>query len=119
MLRLMLALLVALLATPAIAQEAPQATDVTSADIQAFINALPRDRVSHRQVDHALPLGQRLGRDLGQHGRHGRSSDDQRRRAGTDRGRGLLVNGIRTRASACTTGDAMPSHDRGAYGKNT
>ena len=40
-------------------------------------------------------------------------------RAGTDRGRGLLVTGIRTRASAWTTGDAMPSHDRGAYGKNT
>ena len=64
-------------------------------------------------------LGQRLGRDLGQHGRHGRRSDDQRRRAGTDRGRGLLVNGIRTRASAWTKGDSMPSHDRGAYGKNT
>ena len=39
MLRLILALLVALLATPAIAQEAPQATDVTSADIQTFIDA--------------------------------------------------------------------------------
>ena len=38
MLRLILALLVALLATPAIAQEAPQATDVTSADIQTFID---------------------------------------------------------------------------------
>ena len=50
MLRLMLTLLVALLATPAIAQEAPQATDVTSADIQAFINALPRDRVSDRPI---------------------------------------------------------------------
>ena len=34
-----------------------------------------------RQVDHALPLGQRLGRDRGQHGRHGRRSDDHRRRA--------------------------------------
>jgi len=50
MLRLLLALLVALLATPALAQEAPQATDVTSADIQAFINALPRDRVSDRPI---------------------------------------------------------------------
>ena len=81
-----------------------------------------------RQVDHALPLGQRLG----QHGRHGRRSDDHRRRAvcegtgarrarsgGLPRGRGLFVNGIRTRASACTQGDSMPSHDRGAYGKNT
>ena len=48
--RPMLALLVALLATPAIAQEAPQATDVTSAEIQAFINALPRDRVSDRPI---------------------------------------------------------------------
>ncbi len=50
MLRRLLALLVALLATPALAQEAPQATDVTSADIQAFINALPRDRVSDRAI---------------------------------------------------------------------
>jgi mannose-6-phosphate isomerase-like protein (cupin superfamily) len=50
MLRRLLALLVALLATPALAQEAPQATDVTSADIQAFINALPRDRVSDRPI---------------------------------------------------------------------
>ncbi len=50
MLRLLLALLVALLGTPALAQEAPQATDVTSADIQAFINALPRDRVSDRPI---------------------------------------------------------------------
>ena len=127
-----------------------------------------------RQVDHALPLGQRLGRDLGQHGRHGRRSDDHRRRAvcegtgvrrarsgglprgrgrvaragsrrragpaptaaqqrcspcprvarrlqraGTDRGRGLLVNGIRTRASVWTQGDSMPSHDRGARPEGT
>ena len=50
MLRLILALLVALLATPAIAQEAPQAPDVTSADIQTFIDALPRDRVSDRPI---------------------------------------------------------------------
>ena len=41
------------------------------------------------------------------------------RRAGTDWGRGRLVTGIRTRASAWTMGDAMPSHDRGASGKNT
>ena len=50
MLRLIRALLLALLATPAIAQEAPQATDVTSADIQTFIDALPRDRVSDRPI---------------------------------------------------------------------
>ena len=50
MLKLILALLVVLLAAPAIAQEAPQATDITSADIQAFINALPRDRVSDRSI---------------------------------------------------------------------
>ena len=50
MLRLLLALLIALLAKPTIAQEAPQATDVTSADIHAFIDALPRDRVSDRAI---------------------------------------------------------------------
>ena len=50
MLRFMLALVVTLLATPAIAQEAPQATDITSADIHAFIDALPRDRVSDRPI---------------------------------------------------------------------
>jgi mannose-6-phosphate isomerase-like protein (cupin superfamily) len=46
----MLALLVVLPAAPAIAQESPQATDVTSADIQKFIKALPRDRVSDRPI---------------------------------------------------------------------
>ena len=46
----MLALLGALLATPADAQETPLATDVTSADIQAFIDALPRDTVSDRPI---------------------------------------------------------------------
>ena len=37
------AILVVLMAAPVAAQETPQATDVTSADIQTFINALPRD----------------------------------------------------------------------------
>jgi hypothetical protein len=46
----MLALLVVLLASPAAAQDAPVATDVTSAEIQKFINALPRDRVSDRPI---------------------------------------------------------------------
>ncbi|MDP7479076.1 MAG: hypothetical protein QGI10_07390, partial [Vicinamibacterales bacterium] len=50
MLRLMLALLVVLLASPAAAQDAPVATDVTSAEIQTFIDALPRDRVSDRPI---------------------------------------------------------------------
>ena len=48
--RLKLALLMVLLASPAAAQDSPVATDVTSADIQAFINALPRDRVSDRPI---------------------------------------------------------------------
>ena len=48
--RLILALLVVLLAAPAAAQDAPEATDITSADIQTFINALPRDRVSDRPI---------------------------------------------------------------------
>jgi mannose-6-phosphate isomerase-like protein (cupin superfamily) len=43
-------MLVVLLAAPAVAQEVTQATDVTSADIQKFINALPRDRVSDRPI---------------------------------------------------------------------
>ena len=46
----MVALLLVLMAPPAAAQETPQATDVTSADIQRFINALPRDRVSDRPI---------------------------------------------------------------------
>jgi len=50
MLRLMLALLVVLLASPTAAQDAPVATDVTSAEIQTFIDALPRDRVSDRPI---------------------------------------------------------------------
>ena len=45
-----LALRVVLTAPPAEAQELPQATDVTSADIQRFINALPRDAVSDRPI---------------------------------------------------------------------
>ncbi len=45
-----LALLVILTAPPAEAQELPQATDVTSADIQKFINDLPRDAVSDRPI---------------------------------------------------------------------
>ena len=32
------------------AQDAPQATDLTSADIQKFLNALPRDAVSDRPI---------------------------------------------------------------------
>ena len=50
----MLAILVTLAAPPVGAQEPPQeppeATDVTSADIQRFINALPRDAVSDRPI---------------------------------------------------------------------
>jgi mannose-6-phosphate isomerase-like protein (cupin superfamily) len=46
----MVALFVVLMAPPVAAQEAPQATDVTSAEIQKFINALPRDRVSDRAI---------------------------------------------------------------------
>ena len=48
--RPVLALLVLLLASSAAAQDAPVATDVTSAEIQKFINALPRDRVSDRAI---------------------------------------------------------------------
>ena len=44
------ALLIAIMSAPLTAQDAPRATDVTSADIQAFINALPRDRVSARPI---------------------------------------------------------------------
>ena len=50
MLRPTLGLLTLLLASPAAAQDSPQATDVTSDDIQKFINALPRDRVSDRPI---------------------------------------------------------------------
>ena len=42
--------LVVLMAPPVAAQEAPKATDVTSAEIQKFINALPRDGVSDRAI---------------------------------------------------------------------
>ena len=45
-----LAVLVILTAPPVAAQNTPQATDVTSADIHKFINALPRDRVSDRAI---------------------------------------------------------------------
>ena len=44
------ALFLFLLASTAGAQDAPEATDVTSADIQKFINALPRDAVSDRPI---------------------------------------------------------------------
>ena len=44
------ALLLVLLASAAGAQDAPEATDVTSAEIQKFINALPRDAVSDRPI---------------------------------------------------------------------
>ena len=44
------AMVLVLMAAPLAAQETPQATDVTSADIQTFINALPRDRVSDRPI---------------------------------------------------------------------
>lgn len=52
MLRAVPALLLLSLASSAWAQDgaAPVATDVTSADIQAFINALPRDAVSDRPI---------------------------------------------------------------------
>ena len=46
----MLAMLVILTAPPVAAQDSPEATDVTSAGIQKFINALPRDRVSDRAI---------------------------------------------------------------------
>ena len=43
-------LLLLLVASLATAQDDPVATDVTSADIQKFINELPRDRVSDRPI---------------------------------------------------------------------
>ncbi len=49
-LRAVFAMLVILAASPVEAQELPQATDVTSADIQKFINDLPRDAVSDRPI---------------------------------------------------------------------
>ncbi len=45
-----LALVALLLTAPAAAQEAPEATDVTAADIRTFIDALPRDRVSDSPI---------------------------------------------------------------------
>ncbi len=45
-----LAMLVIPMAPPVGAQESPVATDVTSAEIQKFINALPRDAVSDRPI---------------------------------------------------------------------
>ena len=50
MLRIPVALLVFLVALPAAAQSPHPATDVTAADIQAFIKALPRDAVSDRPI---------------------------------------------------------------------
>ena len=44
------ALFVVLMAPPVAAQQAPQATDVTSAEIQKFLNALPRDAISDRPI---------------------------------------------------------------------
>ncbi len=46
----MLPTLVILTAQSVAAQNSPEATDVTSAEIQKFINALPRDRVSDRPI---------------------------------------------------------------------
>ena len=48
--RVVPAMLLILVAGSAAAQDGPQATDVTSAEIQRFINALPRDRVSDRPI---------------------------------------------------------------------
>ncbi len=45
-----IAMFMVLMVAPAAAQEMPEATDVTSADIQKFINALPRDAVSDRAI---------------------------------------------------------------------
>ena len=44
------ALFVVLMAPPVAAQQTPQATDVTSAEIQKFLNALPRDAISDRPI---------------------------------------------------------------------
>ena len=46
----MVALFVVLMAPPVAAQQTPQATDVTSAEIQKFLNALPRDAISDRPI---------------------------------------------------------------------
>jgi mannose-6-phosphate isomerase-like protein (cupin superfamily) len=46
----LLATLTVSMAPPIAAQKAPVATDVTSAEIQTFINALPRDAVSDRAI---------------------------------------------------------------------
>ena len=43
-------MLLVLVAVSAAAQNGSQAIDVTSAEIQRFINALPRDRVSDRPI---------------------------------------------------------------------
>ena len=48
--RVVPAMLLILVAASAAAQDKPQATDVTSAEIQRFINALPRDQVSDRPI---------------------------------------------------------------------
>lgn len=45
-----LVMLMILSAPPVGGQESPQATDITSAQIQKFINALPRNRVSDRPI---------------------------------------------------------------------
>ena len=44
------ALFAVLMAPPVAAQQTPQATDVTSAEIQKFLNALPRDAISDRSI---------------------------------------------------------------------
>ncbi len=48
--RVVPAMLIVFVAASAAAQDGPQANDVTSAEIQRFINALPRDRVSDRPI---------------------------------------------------------------------
>ena len=50
MVRTLVSMLVFLVALPAAAQPPLPATDVTAADIQAFIKALPRDAVSDRPI---------------------------------------------------------------------
>ena len=48
--RVVPAMLLILVAGSAAAQDGPQATDFTAAEIQRFINALPRDRVNDRPI---------------------------------------------------------------------
>ena len=48
--RVVPAMLLILVAASAAAQDGPQATDVTSAEIQRFHQRTPRDRVSDRPI---------------------------------------------------------------------